>query len=292
MRVQKRPPPKAAAAKPTAKPAIAVRKPAASRAKGARLLQTVAAQDAAHELLDQLGAAQKQQQFLRRIDAAAAQTIKRITALLNQVRTQPVAKQKLQRLLTAEQWMDYLSTLKQPASVEDVLLKDPVPTELLRYQDTINTADKLNGLAEAALVRSRRSGNTNAARKHRQRAEKLYEQACEYLNEQLETADKGTELRIRAWLDRDFDYSTAGNIAIDCVGVARIRGSRSDHCLVKSKYDRAQRRTVQHECQIDALVAALQGLIYVHDATDDPTPPESSNKLQKLLALPTDDLLA
>jgi hypothetical protein len=289
--VQKRPPPKAAAAKPTAKTAIAVRKPAASRAKGARLLQTVTAQNAAHELLDQLGVAQKQQQLLRSIDAAAARQIKRITALLDQVRTQPVANQKLQRLLTAEQWTEYLSALEQPISVADVLLQDPMPAELQRYQDMIGAADKLNGLAEAALVRSRRSGNTNAARKHRQRAEKLYEAACEYLNEQVEMADAGTELRIRAWLDRDFDYSTAGNIAIDCVGVARIRGSRSDHCLVKRKYDRAQRRTVQQECQIDALVAALQGLIYVYDATDDPAPVESSNKLRKLLALPADDLL-
>jgi hypothetical protein len=286
--VQKRPQPKVAAARATTESATRPSRTAASRSKSARLLQLVEAQIAAHELLDQLGAAQNQQQLRRSIGAAAAQQIRRLTKLLDQLRTEPQRNQQLQRLLTDEQYASYVNMLEQPTSSADILMQDGIPSELQQYQDMISAADKINALADGARTRSRRSGNVNAARKHRQRAEKLYEDACMWLDGVLNKADPQTEMSIRAWLDRDFDYSAGGNIGIDCVGVARIRGSSSQHCLIKSRYDRAERKTVQHERQLDAVAAALQDLIYTEPAVQTVAAPVVSAKLQALLRVRDD----
>ena len=182
-------------------------------------------------MLDQLGVAESAQQLRTDVDAAAAQKIKSLTALLQQLMTTPQRSQQLQRRLSQQQYEEYLDLLLQPNSVEDLLLLEEMPSELRHYQQMVNVADRLNALADGAATRSKGRGRTTA---HRGKAEVAYEDASMWLDGRLQVVDAQQELRIRAWLDRDFDYSAGGNISSDCVGVARIKGSSSIHCLVKS----------------------------------------------------------
>ena len=264
---------------------------AASRSKSARLLHAVAEQHAAHELLDQLGAAKNSEQLRLDLDAAAVKQAHRLTLLLNKLRTKTQRNQVLQRTLTAAGYADYESQLQQPSSSEEIWLEQGFPAQLQRYQDLITAADKLNALAESAATRSKRSGKTNASRDLRYRAAAAYERACEYLDEQLKVVDLAIEQQIRAWLDRDFDYTVGGNIAIDCVGVARIRGSRSKYCRGKTLNSKADRIAAQHECQIAAVVSELQDLIYTEEVESEQETQAVSSKLQDLLRIKDDDAL-
>jgi len=283
--VQKRPQPKAAAAKQKADAEPAKSKPAASRSRSAVLLRTVQTQQAAHELLDQLGTAGKLQQLRNDFDSAAVQRTKNLTKLLDALRTEPQRNNKLQQLLSQQQYDRYIEMLDQPLSSTELLMQDGMPSELIKYQGLIAAADKINALADGAATRAKRSGNTAAARKHRNNAAKIYEQACEYLDEQIKTVDTPTAISIQAWLDREFDYSTDGKISIDCVGVARVRGSQSRHCLIDSKFRRVERTTVQHELQMDAVIAELQELLYEKQTAVTGAATSSNAKLKSLLHL-------
>lgn len=284
--MQKRPPPKVALQqKQPADSKATERKPAAARGKTVRLLQWAQLQDRAYDVLDQLGVAEPAQQLRTDIDAAAAQKIKSLTALLQQLMTTPQRSQQLQRRLTQQQYEQYQNLLLQPNSVEDLLLLEEMPSVLRHYQQMISAGDRLNALADGAATRSKGRGRTTA---HRAKAEAAYEEASMWLDGQLQVVDAKEELRIRAWLDRDFDYSAGGNIGADCVGVARIRGSSSEHCLVKSRFNAAERRTLKHERQLQAVSDALRELIYSAAPEVEQTSSTASAKLQRLLNINDD----
>jgi hypothetical protein len=261
--VRKRPQPKVAAAKQKADAAESKSKPATSRSRSAVLLRAVEAQQAAHELLDQLGVAKLPQQLLSNLSAVEIQLIKRVTNLLDQLRIAAVANQKIQRTITQQHWEEYQAELNA-STAQDVLLQTGIPDQLRCYGEHVAKADKINALANAAAGRNSYK-SAAAAKKLRYKSESIYEAAAFYLQDQLEHTDGETEMRIRAWLDRDFDNSTSGTISPDCVGIARIRGTASEHCLDKSKKSTAEKKQWLHELQQIAVTAQLQTLIYKND---------------------------
>jgi hypothetical protein len=261
--VQKRPQPKAAAVKQKTDSALQISKTAASRSRSAVLLRAVEAQQSAHELLDQLGVAKLPQQLLSNLSAVEIQLIKRVTKLLDQLRITAVANQKIQRTITQQRWEDYQAELSA-STAQDVLLQGGIPDQLRYYGEHVAKADKINALADAAAGRNSYKSSA-AAKKLRNKAESIYEAAAFYLQDQLEIIDGETEMRIRAWLDRDFDNSTSGTISPDCVGIARIRGTASEHCLDRSKKSTAEKKQRLHELQLRAVTVQLQTLIYKND---------------------------
>lgn len=260
--MQKRPQPKAAAAKRKADAAEPESKPTTSRSRSAVLQRTVATQQAALELLDQLGAAQ-QQQLLNNLSEVELQLIKRVTKLLDQLRTAAVSNQKLQRTITQQHWADYQAELSAPTA-QDFFLQDEIPDPLRYYGKHVAQADKINALADAASSRNTMKSSATA-RKLRYNAESIYEAAAFYLQDQLEHADGLTEMCIRAWLDRDFDYSVSGTISPDCVGIARIRGTASEHCLDRKKASNSEKKQRLQQLQLHAVTVQLQALIYEPD---------------------------
>jgi len=282
--VQKRPASKAAPKKLTVDLPSVIRKPAVSRSKSARLLQAVDVQQQAHELLDQLAAVQNSQQLRKSLDAAAVQKIKRLTNLLDRLRITEQNNQTIKRQLTAEQYADYREQLRQPVNSSDWLLQDGMPDVLVHYQTLISDADKLNALAEGAATRKRRSRSGKISYVHRNKAQSKYEQACVYLEEQLNIVDPKTEQQIRAWLDRDFDFSTDGQIAIDCMGVARVHGSRSKYSQSQPVNTSDERKNATHQCQIAAVTVALQQQIYEPEPAAASKLPKVANSLRSVLA--------
>lgn len=281
--MQKRPQPKVAAAKQKAEAAPQKTKTAASRSRTAVLLRAVQAQEAAHELLDQMGAAQLKQQFRQNFAPTEHQRMQRLTKLLEQLRTAPVVNQRISRTLTPTHWQQYETAVNQPYSKDDLIRSDQMPSELLTYQSMIQQADRLNALADAAYKRKLRSGNVRSVHKLRERAEKIYEDACLWLDGELTKADTMKELSMRAWLDRDFDYSTDGKISIDCVGVARIHDSTSHYCLTDKRDRKAERKKNQHIEQTTAVIGALQQLLYEPQQEIQQDCSNSQSKLQQLL---------
>lgn len=289
--MRKRPQPKVAAAKQKTDAAQPESKPATSRSRSAVLLRTVETQQAALELLDQLGAAQQQQQLRQKLASNELQQVQRLTKLLQQLRTAPVVNQRISRTLTQTQWQQYCAAVNQPSSSAELLRGDHMPSELLTYQSMIQQADKLNALAEAAYKRRQRSGNVKSHTKLRTQAEKIYEDACGWMEGELLKADTMTEMHMRAWLDREFDYSPNGKITIDCVGVARIHGSSSQYCLTDRRDRKSQCRLHQHREQTAAVISALQQLLYEpqQEIPQEHSSSGSVSKLQQLLRNSSDE---
>ena len=226
-----------------------------------------------------------------------ATRLERVCGQLVKSQAAAVSTQALRSVLTAAEFSSYSSELSAPTSVLDAIRADGKPSEIVRYSAMLKKADWTNARAEAASRRfsTRRYGinNESQASYLRHQAEHQYERACEYLDEQLTTLDAGTEQAIRAWLDRDFDMSTEGRIAPDCMGVARAVDSSSKYCVsVNShKQDKLERK---QSCQQHALTAATCALLY--EAELEPVAANGvklldvSLKLQALMALPDDDI--
>jgi len=287
--VRKRPQPKVAAAKQKADAAEPKSKPAASRSRSAVLLRTVQTQQAAHELLDQLGLAQHQQQIRQLMTADELQQVQRLTKLLNQLRTASVVNQRISRVLTQQQYQQYQAAVDQPYSSAQLLRGEHMPSQLVTYKNMIQQADKLNALAEAAYKRRLRSGNVKSSQKLGTQAEKLYEDACCWLDGVLAQADSLTEMSMRAWLDREFDYSPDGKISIDCVGVARIYDSASHYCLTDPRDQKDQRKNHQHREQTEAVISALQQLLYESVQENKQEHSSGISKRQQLLNSSSDE---
>ncbi|MDO9279591.1 MAG: hypothetical protein Q7U05_13630 [Polaromonas sp.] len=204
-----------------------------------------------------------------------------------------VLSRALRSVLTADEYERYCSEVSAPTSLLEVISLDGKPDVIVHYAELIVAADRFNSRADAA---SRSSTRYNKAVKLRQQAEHQYERACEYLDEQLGAVDAQTENAIRAWLDRDFNTSPTGNISIDCVGVARVVGSRNKYCLAaagSNKQDKLQRKL---SCQQQALTVAACALLYEPAleseilAANHTQATDRSEKLRAMLALPDDDL--
>ena len=231
-------------------------------------------------------------------DTQAAR-LERVCTQLRKSQVAAVSTQGMRSVLTADEYSSYANNLSAPTSYLDAIRLDGKPDVIVHYADMLKTADFTNARAEAASRRfsTKRYGinNESQASYLRHQAEAQYARACEYLDEQLTTLDAGTEQEIRAWLDRDFDMSTEGRIAPDCMGVARSVDSSSKYCVsVNShKQDKLERK---QSCQQHALTAATCALLYEAELEPEPIAVNGvkvldvSDKLRALMALPGDDI--
>lgn len=261
-RVLKRPLQKVAQPKPKLEATEQIASTVVAAKRKPRRQLASALQQAAHDLLDQLGAARSSQQLNARIDKQQARRLRRLTALLDELRTEKQRNQKLQRVLTASEYDLFLQQAKAPLNAEQVLASSDLPDALKHYQQLVLQADRLNGLAESAATRKRKSAKPAADSSLRNRAEAAYERACEYLAEQIAAAQGYEQYELLTWLDRDFDYGPGGSISPDAAGVARIRGSNSAHCKVKSHTTLQEKHKMLHELQITAVSQVIASIIY------------------------------
>ena len=183
-------------------------------------------------------------------------------------------------MLTPDEYATYRSQLTAPQSHFDMVRAQGRPDVLDDYIARLKTADFTNARATAA---GNRVNNYPAAVKLRNQSEHEYENACEYLQEQLDMCSAAEQALIQAWLDRPFEYGTHGTISVDCVGVARVIGSNSKYCLHKN--ERAQQQlSWQLECQQHALTDAAHELLYLPEPQPVVGTGVVSKKLQSLLA--------
>lgn len=249
-------------------------------------------------VLRQCGVRDTLQPFKAITDAELAR-LKRVCTQLNKAQAGAVSTQAMRSVLTAAEYSSYTNDLSAPTSYLDAIRLDGKPDVIVHYAGMLKTADFTNARAEAASrrFRTKRYG-TNGESLHsylRHQAEHQYESACEYLDEQLSAVDAQSQNEIRAWLDRDFDMSSAGNIALDCMGVARAVDSGSKYCVsVNSR--KQDKQNQQLSCQQQALTTAACALLYEPAleseifAANHTQATDRSEKLRAMLALPDDDL--
>lgn len=209
-----------------------------------------------------------------------AQRVERLCVLLQRVNRMVITAGTMRSALMADEYATYINQLNAPQSYLDVLREQGRPDALNKYVALLKTADFTNARADAA---AKRTNGYQQARKLRNQSDAQYELACEYLQEQLSVSDAGEQAVIEAWLDRPFNYGANGTISIDCVGVARVVGSTSKHCL--QRYVRtSEQHAWRSERQIDALALAASELLYEPEAVNSTNNSKTSNKLRDLLA--------
>ena len=206
-----------------------------------------------------------------------AQQLERLCGLLQRSERVAVSASSMRSVLTADEHATYQNQLNAPQSYLDVLREQGRPDVLSRYVALLKTADFTNARADAA---SKRANGYQQARKLRNQSDAEYELACEHLQEQLSVSSAGEQAVIEAWLDRPFNYGVNGTISIDCVGVARVVGSTSKHCLQRHVRT-SEQHAWRHERQIDAIAGAACELLYEPEMV---VASNTSSKLRDLLA--------
>jgi hypothetical protein len=161
-------------------------------------------------------------------------------ALLNKLLAQQlsgktVSISQIKQALTEGEFADYEHSLTQPITEAEFLYADGTPDVLKRYNIKLRDADlQYNRYERMAGLKSvgRAKFKSESLKRTMNKAEHLYERALEYLQEQVELSQQNREGdRLTRWLDRDVDFTTAGNLGIDVDGVPRVKGSTSHYAL-------------------------------------------------------------
>ncbi len=205
---------------------------------------------------------------LRVLTAADTKRLESVCKLLQCCTQQSaITPAQLRSALTAEEYSDYQAALSAPTTDYEMLSEQGRPDELTRYIAKLKVADLSNARADSLSKRKsvKRYGfnRESAAAHYRNKSEAEYEKACECLEEILSVCNGIEEQRIRAWLDRDFDNSINGLMSNDCVGVARVIGSRSPYCRISAKQLTQDKKAKKAPCQLAALRKAASDLLYV-----------------------------
>jgi hypothetical protein len=205
------------------------------------------------------------------IDDIAYKLLTRITRALQAVKLQhAVSAKSMQVALTAEQHAFYLDSFKVYMSPEEDAKGDLMPTLLRDYAEQIKLGDKYAGLASRQRgrnVQRRDAQGRTAAQRSSYKSEAMYERAIALLISALDY-DKSRNPNFNAalagdvamWLDRNVSCEPGEQPALDIESVPRIRGSRSQHCLVAAEKmwgPRLRRYWRQREALVNAALQLL-----------------------------------
>ena len=209
-------------------------------------------------------------QLRETITANELKKLQRIAAALGDLlRGCTVRPAVMQRLLDAEQHVDYLYALEAPVHSSEITHGDGEPTELREYKRRVAAADFEFAKAEKWADRpktARSKYNPDTVKRAYNRAEHLYEVALEYLKEIWGVASPHERDELQKWMDRDIDFDAGydSKLSIECDTIPRVRGSRSAHAL-DSGLPKLNRRVKQQECQLTALRSAAWEIAFAVD---------------------------
>lgn len=163
------------------------------------------------------------------------------------------------------------------------------PDELDEYLRLIRLGDLLTGASERISRRARTSargvkytgkGHTTATSVWH-KAEKYYESALMYL--QGECENNITAAQLQPWFDRELDFDpNTGTLSADAVGVPRLCGSRSHHCLDKTRNLWGARKGKFYR-QREAVTQAVYAMLFADEEESEQDKKVVSEKLEALL---------
>ncbi len=222
-------------------------------------------------------------------DAKQVTKLKKINALLQHlVNGGNVTTAKIKTVLTQEQYAEYLYKLDTEQDASEINYGNGMPDELRGYNRKLKAADfqqakyeKMSGLASTGRAKYKHGTVTKALDK----AESLYEDALERLEEIWGCATPAELHELQNWMDRDIDFDKGFDRTIGiCVdSIPRVRGSKSSKAQ-DSGLPKLSKRLKRKECQLVALREAAWDIAFEREQEDYVTSPVVSTKLKALLA--------
>jgi hypothetical protein len=227
---------------------------------------------------------------LRTIDDAKQVTkLARLNALLEKlVDGKTATTAQIKSALTLEQYNDYVYKLTTEQDTSEINYGNGMPDELRSYNRKLKAADfqqakyeKMAGLASTGRAKYKHGTVSKALDK----AESLYEDALERLEEIWGTATPADLYELQNWMDRDIDFDKGFDRTIGiCVdSIPRVRGSKSPRAL-DSGLPKLSKRLKRKECQLVALREAAWDIAFEREQDDYVPNPALSTKLKALLA--------
>ncbi len=189
------------------------------------------------------------------------------------VNNKNVSDRHLQSALTVQQYSEYIESLTTEAHPAEIMYGNGMPTELRDYNAKLHAADfqnnkfeKMSALKQVGRKKYSAQSITAASNK----AESLYEDALERLGEIWSSATPAELYELQTWMDRDIDIDRGfeSTISIDCIGMPRVRGSRSSHAM-DSGLPKLSKRIKRRECQLIAIRAAACAIAFEPDVEED-----------------------
>jgi hypothetical protein len=195
---------------------------------------------------------------------------------------------QIKSALTPEQHKEYVYRLENPHDSSEIKYGDGMPTDLSNYNCWLKAADfqqakceKMSGMARSGRAKYKQDTVSRASNK----AESLYEDALERLEQIWATASPAELYELQNWMDRDIDFDAGHDRTIGiCVdSIPRVRGSKSSHSL-DSGLPKLSKRLKLRECQLVALREAAWDIAFEREQDDDGQNEELSPLLKALLA--------
>lgn len=189
-----------------------------------------------------------------------------MTDILNGV---SVSTTRLRSVFSMSEYCSYTDMLKEIRHFSEILYEE-MPEPLKKYNLLLNKADLMNGRYEK--MAGTHTGNSTTRSKALNKAESMYEEALECLEEiygMAERGDYGPEMRAKldAWMDRPIEFGVTSNLGIDVVAIPRVRGSKSHHALDSGK-PKLSKRMKREECALMALLVSACNIAYVLPETE------------------------
>lgn len=214
---------------------------------------------------------------------------KAIDVLRVLLKNKPATDAQMRAALTPEKYDEY----KRSFDVYATHLEDEWetrPAEIDEYLRLVKLGDFFNGSADRIARRAAvskhgpryaangRTTNVNL----RNKAESYYESGLMYL--QGECEKPVVAARLQPWFDRDLEFDPSKTtLSIDVVGIPRLRGSRSPHCLDTERNVWGATKGKHYRQREIIAESVYLMLFYDIDETTDREKAVLSNKLQELL---------
>lgn len=210
------------------------------------------------------------------------------------LRNKNVTNTQLRSTLSEQEYADYVTSLELMSQPSEIMYGDGMPSELRDYISYVRRADfqsnkyeNMHELKRYGKAKYSSQTVTNASNK----AEGLYESALERLGEIWGIASPAEKYEIQNWMDREIDLDEGAKtmLSTDCIGIPRVRGSKSKNAL-DSGLPKLSKRIKRKECQLQALRNAACAIAFEVEVIEEVTVPSSvlKNKLQNLLKLHDD----
>ena len=200
-------------------------------------------------------------EFVSVIDAARLNDIAELLNIALDGKNIPVAK--LKRALTADEFAEFTASSAAVSEQSEIMFGEGMPEQLKSYNKKLNAADFMWSRYEAMpAVAAYGSKRKVTPAQVENRAESLYEDALENLEETFgcaERGDWGSAMlpRLQHWMDRSIDFNAGFNrtLAPDVHSVPRVRGSKSKYAH-DSGLPKLSKRMKQQLCALNALLVA------------------------------------
>jgi len=222
-------------------------------------------------------------------DAKQVVRLVKINALLEQlINDKTATTAQLRSALTPEQYNDYVRSLSTDTHLSEINYGSGMPRDLRGYNQMLKAADfqqakyeKMSGLASTGRAKYKYDTVSKALDK----AESLYEDALERLEEIWGVATPAELYELQRWMDRDidFDKGTDRTIGICVDSIPRVRGSKSTHSL-DSGLPKLSLRLKRKECQLTALREAAWAIAFESVAEDNAQSEADTARLKERIA--------